>query len=465
MARGFSPQGPYPKAQNLIQSVVKVDMDGEKTDFSWPRWFWKPPSGTSLSSTAASEPAMETRESVHLQLEELKPKEEQEDKNNNKTVTVLTYTEPDATKWTALSTAPHRFRSFLKYRGISDAMKVSLTTTDLEEQTPEIRQQWRQLWREERLLTDRTELLAVFPSDKTEKGSNKRGGFADHLSLYVDRFLSILSDEADSGGGAALLEWLQSSYSNASLLELESFQALSERRQLDELKTFLEWFRNQFPYFHDRCLHCGVSVKEENARRAEETTENPKEDDQSFVGFVFPNATERIGKASRTELYLCPSCGEFTRFARYNSAMHVVDQRRGRCGEYSVLLYQMLRVLGHEARWVVDWADHVWAEISMTRLDGRTRWVHLDPCEASVDENLLYQGWGKKQTYILSFYTPNGQADVAAIEDVTEFYTDDKWKAIKKRREDPETQVLEAIRNADNLLRNKLQLNNLTATN
>lgn len=30
-------------------------------------------------------------------------------------------------------------------------------------------------------------------------------------------------------------------------------------------------------------------------------------------------------------------------------------------------------------------------------------WVHLDPCEAAVDEPLLYQSWGKNQTYILAF--------------------------------------------------------------
>lgn len=40
----------------------------------------------------------------------------------------------------------------------------------------------------------------------------------------------------------------------------------------------------------------------------------------------------------------------------------------------------------------------VWAEV---RLGGS--WVHCDPCEAAVDEPLIYQGWGKNQTLILSF--------------------------------------------------------------
>ena len=75
-----------------------------------------------------------------------------------------------------------------------------------------------------------------------------------------------------------------------------------------------------------------------------------------------------------------------------------------------MLLYRILRALGHErVRWVVDWSDHVWVE---ARLGGAGavptggRWVHLDPCEAAVDEPLLYEGWGKNQTYIVAFHDP-----------------------------------------------------------
>jgi len=31
------------------------------------------------------------------------------------------------------------------------------------------------------------------------------------------------------------------------------------------------------------------------------------------------------------------------------------------------------------------------------------RWIPIDPCEASVDEPLLYESWGKNQTYIIAF--------------------------------------------------------------
>ena len=180
---------------------------------------------------------------------------------------------------------------------------------------------------------------------------------------------------------------------------------------------------------------------EEEARIVEDTSENngnvgvgggvgnaeeEDEDDFSFLGYVHPTPTEcRHGLASRTELYRCRSCLSYTRFPRYNRAALVADAKRGRCGEYSMLLYRMLRALGYDGvRWVVDWADHVWVEV---RLGGRAgeyagdrqveegggggddddgRWVHLDPCEAAVDNPLLYESWGKNQTYIVAFHDP-----------------------------------------------------------
>jgi hypothetical protein len=186
------------------------------------------------------------------------------------------------------------------------------------------------------------------------------------------------------------------------------------------LKHFLEWFSSQFPYYYDRCGACGASIKEDISRAppvdpesdAKESNGEEEEDKehQTFVGYIHPDGGEISGKASRTELYQCHKCQSFTRFPRFNSVSHVIENHRGRCGEYSMLLYRILRALNHDTRWVVDWADHVWAEISLGNGKGELRWVHLDPCEAAVDENLIYQGWGKKQTFILGFYAPCSSA-------------------------------------------------------
>ena len=61
---------------------------------------------------------------------------------------------------------------------------------------------------------------------------------------------------------------------------------------------------------------------------------------------------------------------------RYVAVSKVLETRRGRCGEYSVLMMRLLEALGYSCRWVVDWSDHVWVE---ARIGGN--WVHIDPCE------------------------------------------------------------------------------------
>lgn len=63
---------------------------------------------------------------------------------------------------------------------------------------------------------------------------------------------------------------------------------------------------------------------------------------------------------------------------RYVAVSKVLETRRGRCGEYSVLMMRLLEALGYSCRWVVDWSDHVWVE---ARVGGN--WVHVDPCEVT----------------------------------------------------------------------------------
>ena len=66
------------------------------------------------------------------------------------------------------------------------------------------------------------------------------------------------------------------------------------------------------------------------------------------------------------------------------------------------------------------------------------RWVHLDPCEAAVDEPLIYSGWGKQHTYIVAI--GDGR-----IVDVTQTYTAD-WNATLQRRQLSPQQVQRAMR-------------------
>ncbi len=127
-----------------------------------------------------------------------------------------------------------------------------------------------------------------------------------------------------------------------------------------------------------------------------------------------------------------------------------------------MLLYRMLRSLGYDKiRWVVDWADHVWVEVLLgDNVGGKSateesgRWVHLDPCEAAVDNPLLYSSWGKNQTYLMAFYDPYARISSTAdgkvskippVEDVTLRYTNDEIDVITERRGIREQSVAEAI--------------------
>ena len=334
---------------------------------------------------------------------------------------VLRFVDPDTELvYQALGSKRRQFTAFLEYQGVQspdeDAMEETEGPPDLS------------LWSQARLLADRTEWLS------RKDGS---GAFADLLDLYTERWLALLSEDDDRPRA-----WLGQHCPCYEAVAPSKLGTQSLEQQKQGWQVFLDWFRHEFPYFYDRCEHCGATGN--------------KDDESPFVGYLTPTAAEKEGKATRTELYQCQECHRYTRFPRYNSLSYVLEHRRGRCGEYSMVLVRFLRALGHESRWVIDWADHVWAEVKVGE-----QWIHLDPCEAAVDHNYLYQGWGKKQTYILAFYAPlSGSAplkDVPWVEDVTHLYTSDQKDEIFQRRDDSEDDVRQAMEKALQKLEERLK--------
>lgn len=76
-----------------------------------------------------------------------------------------------------------------------------------------------------------------------------------------------------------------------------------------------------------------------------------------------PTAEERRYHTSVTEGHRCKACGAVSRFPRYNDPGKLLETRRGRCGEWTNCFVACARALAFDTRTVVDFTDHVWAEV------------------------------------------------------------------------------------------------------
>jgi peptide-N4-(N-acetyl-beta-glucosaminyl)asparagine amidase len=102
---------------------------------------------------------------------------------------------------------------------------------------------------------------------------------------------------------------------------------------------------------------------------------------------VLPSAEESgpAGGASRVEVYTCSLCQSESRFPRFNNPTRLLETRTGRCGEFANAFCLLCRALCLDARWVLDWTDHVWVECWVPALG---RYVHCDPCEGALSVRL-----------------------------------------------------------------------------
>lgn len=158
----------------------------------------------------------------------------------------------------------------------------------------------------------------------------------------------------------------------------------------------LKWFKRDFFSWTNKpkCDRCGIA--------------GPRVES---IGMTGPNAAEERGWAGRVELYKCKECDVITRFPRYNNPRMLLETRNGRCGEWANCFTLVCRACGLDARWVLDWTDHVWTEVWIESLQ---RYVHADPCENRLDTPLMYEsGWKKKLTYVVAF-SAHGVSDATA---------------------------------------------------
>lgn len=186
--------------------------------------------------------------------------------------------------------------------------------------------------------------------------------------------------------------------------------------------ALLKWFKTSFFKWMDApaCKSCSGKTR--------------------FKGNGEATAEDLRYGGNRVELYECTVCGRPTRFVRYNDPGKLLETREGRCGEWANCFTLCCRALGYEARYVLDWTDHVWTEVfSRTQ----QRWVHCDPCENACDKPLLYEvGWGKKLTYVIAF-------SIDDIEDVTWRYSADYQGVLSRRTECREGWLVKTLYNMD----------------
>lgn len=155
-----------------------------------------------------------------------------------------------------------------------------------------------------------------------------------------------------------------------------------------------------------------------------------------LAGTTTPTAAELIYKANRVEDYMCTSCGAHTRFPRYKDPGKLLETRTGRCGEWADCFVLCCRAADFETRLVMDFMDHVWAEVYS---DKQQRWLHCDPCENVCDKPLLYEaGWKKRLTHIIAFSYDN-------IQDVTWRYSSNHVELLNRRTSVDENWLVWAI--------------------
>jgi len=267
---------------------------------------------------------------------------------------------------------------------------------------PHVRRRLLGLWDERRLLVSCYATFQWLRSGMRPESGEPAPPDANEIQRGLQRVNERPNKDATD---EELRSWLSSTYAGPRARRLlAASAALSEKAVLSELRAFFVWFREHFPYYRGACGSCGLEGR--------------------FLGLARPPLEEQLnGSASVAEVYICSSCNDTTRFPRFRTAPPVLVSQRGRCGEYSWLSLRLLEALGFPARWVDNHAGHVWVEACVLG-----RWVHVDPCEAAVDQPLLYaEQWGRCPEHVLAYRpTPGLRAGAGpppgAVVDVTENY-------------------------------------------
>ena len=158
---------------------------------------------------------------------------------------------------------------------------------------------------------------------------------AEHVFLYEDKNLQAQALAVIPVEGLTAKANAKMGSVNNNKFSLQDFLLLE----------LLYWFKSSFFSWVDcpKCESCGgATVKQ---------------------GMIPPTPEELQWGGNRVENYKCSTCSRCTKFVRYNHPGKLLQTRRGRCGEWANCFTLCCRALGMEARYVLDWTDHVWTEV------------------------------------------------------------------------------------------------------
>eukprot|EP00927_Polykrikos_kofoidii_P048810 TRINITY_DN43007_c0_g1_i1.p1 TRINITY_DN43007_c0_g1~~TRINITY_DN43007_c0_g1_i1.p1 ORF type:complete len:572 (+),score=75.10 TRINITY_DN43007_c0_g1_i1:151-1716(+) len=328
----------------------------------------------------------------------------------------------------------------------------SFTTLDLDFMIPHLQQ----LWSERRLVlggrsnplkkqVDFIETLVMLARNSPELVPPDCGSMLNVPSCNV--FLSGLRPVATR---AELRHSLDNTFGVDFLREREFDPHASPAVHRAHVKSLLTALKHSFTFFHQSCLthesslaHCDSAAKSEFVGRIA----CPPEEDAVSDDCVY------------AEVRQCSACGNESRIFEYSRfhgplGLLATSSRRGwvmgQCEEFSRLGFALLTSLGYEARYVLDFTDHVWIEVWLS--DGKnSSWVHADPSEGVLDSPLMYEkGWGKSLTMIFAF-TP------WKVEHVTKTYTEDYAATVRRRGASEET-LREILLEVNNRLQSEMPL-------
>ena len=196
----------------------------------------------------------------------------------------------------------------------------------------------------------------------------------------------------------------------------------------------LKWFKNEFMKWIPKDPVCEVCVNRCDSPNGVSDSNSISSRSVASAAPIMQIKKIIIGdpwKIRKVEVFGCSVCKSEYAFPRYGEILKIVENKTGRCSEWSMLFGAILSSLGIKTRIVHDFLDHCWNEAMLSYSSSEDgQWVHVDSTldyPISLNHPHYYEeNWRKEYQYVLAFTADK-------IEDVTKTYTQ-KWETVHQRR-------------------------------